>query len=135
MQNYCSELKNDELLKIAEIWLADIEQNEVRRASAKNPHQLMRTLDVIDILTCAQMIVQASQARKASSKVLSFNRVDYPESDPPEWNKYIVISRDPNGQTRVTDRPLGFWGDLQSNYGPRHAENIAAMQATQTTAT
>lgn len=135
MQNYCSELKNEELLKIAENWLEDIEQNEVRRVSAKNPHQLMRTLDVIDILTCAQMIVQASQARKASSRALSFNRIDYPESDPPEWNKYIVISRDAGGQTRVTDRPLGFWGDLQSNYGPRHAENIAAMQATQTAAT
>jgi succinate dehydrogenase/fumarate reductase flavoprotein subunit len=133
MQNYCSELKNDELLKIAEIWLADIEQNEVRRASAKNPHQLMRTLDVIDILTCAQMIVQASQARKASSHALSFNRIDYPAVDPPEWRKYLVIGRDAGGQTRVTDRPLGFWGDLQSNYGPRHAENIAAMQAAQTT--
>ena len=134
MQNYCSELKNDELLKIAEIWLADIEQNEVRRASAKNPHQLMRTIDVIDILTCAQMIVQASKARKATSHALSFNRIDYPAVDPPEWRKYLVIRREAGGETRVTDRPLGFWGDLQSNYGPRHAENIAAMQAAQTTA-
>ena len=89
----------------------------------------MRTLDVIDILTCAQMIVHASKARKASSKVLTFNRVDYPENDPPEWQKYIVISQDQNYEVRVTDRPLGFWGDYESNYRPRHAENIAAMQA------
>jgi succinate dehydrogenase/fumarate reductase flavoprotein subunit len=128
MQNYCAELKNEELLKLAEIWLADIEQNEISRVSAGNPHQLMRTLDVIDILTCAQMIVHASKARKASSEVLSFNRVDYPENDPPEWHKYIVIGQDKNNQVRVTDRPLGFWGDFESNYRPRHAENMAAMQ-------
>jgi hypothetical protein len=49
-------------------------------------------------------------------------------NDPPEWHKYIVISRDQNDQVRVGDRPLGFWGDYESNYRPRHAENIAAMQ-------
>jgi len=128
MQNYCSELKNDELLNLAEMWLADIEQNEVPRVSAANPHQLMRALEVLDILTCAQMIVQASKARRATSHALSFSRLDYPAVDPPEWRKYIVISRDPSGQTRVTDRPLGFWGDLESNYRPRHTENMAAMQ-------
>jgi succinate dehydrogenase/fumarate reductase flavoprotein subunit len=133
MQNYCAELKNEELLNIAETWLADIEQNEVRRASAGNPHQLMRTLDVIDILTCAQMIVHASKARKASSEVLSFNRIDYPANDPPEWHKYIVIRQDQNDGVRVTDRPLGFWGDYESNYRPRHAENIAAMQGARVT--
>jgi succinate dehydrogenase/fumarate reductase flavoprotein subunit len=128
MQNYCAELKNEELLHLAETWLADIEQNEVRRASASNPHQLMRTLDVSDILTCAQMIVHASQARKASSEILSFRRLDYPANDPPEWHKYVVISREQGGQVRAGDRPLGFWGDYESNYGPRHAENVAAMQ-------
>jgi succinate dehydrogenase/fumarate reductase flavoprotein subunit len=127
MQNYCAELKNEELLHLAETWLADIEQNEVRRASAANPHQLMRTLDVTDILTCAQMIVHASQARKASSDVLSFCRIDYPANDPPEWHKYIAISQDRNQHVRVSDRPLGFWGDYESNYRPRHAENIEAM--------
>lgn len=132
MQNYCAELKNEELLKLAEIWLADIEQNEISRVSAGNPHQLMRTLDVIDILTCAQMIVHASRARKATSEVLSFNRVDYPENDPPEWHKYVVIGQEKNNQVRVTDRPLGFWGDFESNYRPRHTENMAAMQGTLT---
>ena len=79
------------------------------------------------------MIVQASKARKASSNALTFRRLDHPETDPPEWRKYIVINRDENGGVRVTDRPLGFWGDYESNYGPRHAENIAAMQRTQVT--
>jgi succinate dehydrogenase/fumarate reductase flavoprotein subunit len=134
MQNYCAELKNEELLNLAETWLADIERNEVRRVFAGNPHQLMRMLDVVDILTCAQMIVQASKARNASSEVLSFSRIDYPENDPPEWHKYIVIRQDENGGVQVTSRPLGFWGDYEMNYGPRHAENIAAMQGNRASA-
>jgi hypothetical protein len=46
----------------------------------------------------------------------------------PEWHKYIVIGQDKSNQVRVTDRPLGFWGDFESNYRPRHAENMAAMR-------
>jgi succinate dehydrogenase/fumarate reductase flavoprotein subunit len=134
MQNYCAELKNQELLRLGEIWLADIEENELPRLSAANPHQLMRTLDVIDILTCAQMIVHASQARKASSAVLSFNRIDCPQLDPPEWHKYIVIGQDKNRQVRVTDRPIGFWGDFESNYRPRYNENMTLMKASRASA-
>jgi succinate dehydrogenase/fumarate reductase flavoprotein subunit len=122
MQNYCSAFKNAELLALAENWLSDIETNEVPHVSADNPHKLMRTLDVIDILTCAQMIVKASQARKASSSTLHFNRLDYPTTDPPEWQKFVVIRR---GETEVetTFRPQGFWGDLAANYQPRHDAN------------
>lgn len=128
MQNYCAELKNEELLSLAETWLADLERNEIHKVFAGNPHQLMRALDVMDILTCAQMIVHASKARRASSEVLSFSRLDFPENDPPEWHKYIVLRRDQAGRVQTSARPLGFWGEYASNYGPRHAENLAAMQ-------
>jgi succinate dehydrogenase/fumarate reductase flavoprotein subunit len=127
MQNYCGELRNAELLGLAETWLADIEANEVPRTSADNPHKLMRTLDVIDILTCAQMIVEASKARKASSAYLHHSRVDYPELDPPEWTKFLVIHNGPSG-VEIGDRPHGFWGDFESNYRQRHRANMAAIK-------
>jgi len=124
MQNYCGELKNAELLSLAENWLSDIEVNEVPHVSADNPHKLMRTLDVIDILTCAQMIVKASQAREASSSTLHFSRLDYPEMDPPDWQKFLVIRRGERG-VETEFKPHGFWGDLAANYRPRHAANCA----------
>lgn len=127
MQNYCSEPKNAELLALARTWLQDLEANESPRVAAGNPHQLMRVLEVQDILTCARMIVAACEARKASSEVLHFKRLDYPQMDPPEWHKWLVIRRD--GEDVVTsDRPIDFWGDFESNYVPRHAENRAAMK-------
>jgi succinate dehydrogenase/fumarate reductase flavoprotein subunit len=127
MQNYCGELKNAELLSLGETWLADIQANEVSRVSADNPHKLMRALDVMDILTCAQMIVSASQQRKASSSTLHFSRLDYPQMDPPDWQKFVVIRRGEKG-IETSYRPHGFWGDLENNFAPRNAENRAALQ-------
>lgn len=128
MQNYCSEPKNAELLGLAERWLADLQDTEAPRTAAANPHQLMRVLEVDDILCCARMIVAACQARKASSAVLHFERLDYPQMDPPEWHKWLVIRRR-GDEVQVSDRPIAFWGDFESHYRPRHASNLAAFAA------
>lgn len=128
MQNYCSEPKNAELLALARTWLEDLDANEAPRVGASDPHQLMRVLEVQDIVTCARMIVAACEARKASSVALHFKRLDYPEMDPPEWHKWLVI-RKAGEEVAVSDRPIAFWGDFESNYRPRHDENIAAMES------
>jgi len=115
MQNYCGELKNQELLDIGLEWLRDIEENEAPRAYASNPHMLMRTLGVLDIITCNQMIVHACLARKASSEYLGFIRLDYPEMDPPEWHKWLTIKQKA-GKVSVGELPIDFWGSLKENY-------------------
>ena len=126
MQNYCSEPKNDELLRLAQDWLMDIEENEAPLAAADNPHKLMRTLDVLDILTCAKIITEACLARHASSTHLHFNRIDFPSLDPPEWHKWITLRKGSRG-TEIDDMPIAFWGGLERNYRPRHRENLEAM--------
>lgn len=125
MQNYCSEPKNAQLLALGRTWLEDLEANEAPRVGAGDPHQLMRVLEVQDIVTCARMIVAACEARKASSTHLHFKRLDYPEMDPPDWHKWLVI-RKAGEEVAVSDRPIRFWGDFESNYRPRHDENCAA---------
>jgi succinate dehydrogenase/fumarate reductase flavoprotein subunit len=115
VQNYCSEPKSEELMKIGSLWLRDIEENEATRAYADNPHKLMRTLEVIDILTCSQMIIHASLARKASSTFLNFIRLDYPLLDPPEWHKWITIKLT-NGEVDIGELPIDFWAPLAENY-------------------
>jgi len=115
MQNYCSEPKNEELMRIGSLWLKDLEGNEATKASVDNPHKLMRTLEVMDILTCSQMVIHASLARKASSRFLSFIRLDYPLLDPPEWHKWITI-RLANGEAEIGELPIDFWGPLEENY-------------------
>jgi succinate dehydrogenase/fumarate reductase flavoprotein subunit len=61
------------------------------------------------------MIVHASMARKASSDVLGFNRLDYPAVDPAEWKMWIVLRND-DGQVRTRKMPLDFWKPPAAHY-------------------
>ncbi len=115
MQNYCGEYKNEELLKLGLMWLDDLKKNEASRVCVDTPHQLMRTLEVLNILTCDEMIVHASLTRKASSPNLGFFRLDFPESNPPEWHKWIAL-RQENDQVVTDGMSLDFWKPLAENY-------------------
>jgi succinate dehydrogenase/fumarate reductase flavoprotein subunit len=115
MQNYCGGPKNEDLFKIGLLWLKDIEENIATQAYAPDPHKVGRTLDAIDRLAVAQMIMHASRARMASSDFLNFDRLDYPALDPPEWHKWITIKLEGN-EVKIGDLPIDFWGPLKENY-------------------
>jgi hypothetical protein len=59
--------------------------------------------------------MQASLARKASSRELSFNRLDYPELDPLKWNKLLTIKLD-KGNIKLGELPTDYW--LKPPYAP-----------------
>jgi len=115
MQNYCSEYKTEVLLNMGLDYLKDIEENWVPKLYALDPHKLMRSLEDTSILTCAQIIIHASLARKASSNYLDFHRIDYPEVDPSEWNKFLTVKQE-NGKVKSELLPLDHWGPLKENY-------------------
>src|SRR3990170_6750068 len=91
MQQYCSEYRTEKLLNLGLDALNDIEENWVPKLYALDPHKLLRSLEDLNILTYAQIIIHASLARKASSQFLDFHRIDYPALDPPEWNKFVTV--------------------------------------------
>jgi succinate dehydrogenase/fumarate reductase flavoprotein subunit len=115
MQDYCGELKSEELLKIGLRWYGEIEEGEIQTTFARNPHELGRLLEVFNIMTVGKMILEASRARKCSNPFLGFNRIDYPEVDLPEWHKWVTLKLD-NGQVKVGRLPLDYYGDLKKNY-------------------
>lgn len=115
MQCYCGEPKSEELMKIGLISLKELEENDAPLLQARNPHELMHVIDVEDIRTCSEMILHACRARKASSKHLFFMRSDYPEVDPPEWQKFITIKLE-DGNIRVGELPADFWLPFEENY-------------------
>lgn len=115
MQYYCSEFKTESLLNLGLETLKEIEQEFVPRLYALDPHKLMRSIEDLSMLAHAQMILSASLARKASSAPLNFHRIDYPELDPPEWNKYVTIKLE-NGKVQSGELPLNYWGDMKANY-------------------
>jgi succinate dehydrogenase/fumarate reductase flavoprotein subunit len=116
MQNYCGELRNEELLNIGLVWLDDLELNVYPKVYARNPHEWLRVLESYNMLTCDKMIIHVSLARKASSDVLSFYRQDYPEKDPPDWHKFVTIKMADDGKVEIGEKSIGFWGNLQEEY-------------------
>jgi succinate dehydrogenase/fumarate reductase flavoprotein subunit len=115
MQNYCGDPKTENLLNIGLLALKELEQNDAAEIYAGDPHKLGRTLDVLDLLTCSQIIIHACMARKASSQTLDFNRLDYPDMDPPEWHKWITVKQE-DGEPKIGSLPIDFWGPLREGY-------------------
>jgi len=115
MQYYVSEFRTESLLNMGLDALQKIEQESVPLLYAPDPHKLMRSLEDLNLLTNAQIIVQAQLARKASSMMLGLQRIDYPAMDPPEWNKYLTIKQE-NGRVKTGELPLAFWGNMKEQY-------------------
>ena len=115
MQNYCGDMKSEELLATGLWHLHDIQNNLVPLLKAKNPHELMRSLEVVIILTNAKLVIHSCRARKASAKHLHFKRIDYPALDPPEWQKFMIIKQE-NGDIQERARGIDYYGDLEKEY-------------------
>lgn len=123
MQNYCGEIKYDDLLKTGLARLDEYEKDVVPETFAYNPHELVRLLEVFDILTNARLILHASLARKLSSKPLNFHRGDSAEEETPKGRKLIVLKHD-EGQITTRKLPLDFHGNLKENYERYNSEYI-----------
>ncbi len=121
MQNYCGAVKCDALLSEGVNLLESFEREIVPKLSCRNPHELMRTHEVLDILSVAQLVLQASLARKSSSLPLCFNRSDYPQMDPEGERKHIVI-RNEHGAVMTREVALDFFGNLKEEYEKRNQD-------------
>lgn len=120
MQDYAGEYVNEETLKMGLSWLYSIRESEASSVYVRNPHELMRTLECLTRLTAGEIILKASLARKASSQVLNFNRLDFPQVDPPQWHKLITLHQE-NHTIEVGEKPVEYW--LAPPYAASYAEN------------
>jgi succinate dehydrogenase/fumarate reductase flavoprotein subunit len=115
MQNYCGDIKHDELLKTGLSQLKEYEENIVPQTFAYNPHELVRLLEVFDILTVSQIILNACLSRKSSSKPLCFVKDGNMEQTPGEDKKLITLKK-LDDQILINSIPSDFFGDLEINY-------------------
>ncbi len=121
MQNYCGEQKRDELLLSGVELLERYERDVVPHAYAANPHELMRLLEVFDILTVAQIILQACLARHQTCPKLEFYRTD---DDGAPAKPFICIHTD--GKKVISrEVPLDYAGDIKTNYEKYNQDYIA----------
>jgi succinate dehydrogenase/fumarate reductase flavoprotein subunit len=113
MQDFCGDVKTENMLKLGLTWFKEIREAEAATAYARNPHELMHIIECLNMIDTGEAIMHASLARKSSNPWLSFERWDYPEQNPPEWRKWLTVKLE-DGEVRVTERPLDYWGDIAS---------------------
>jgi succinate dehydrogenase/fumarate reductase flavoprotein subunit len=121
MQNYCGEAKSEELLVTGLKLLDNIMQEDASALQARNPHELVRCLEVLNIMDNAELVLNSCLARQASSKHLHFTRREFPEIDPPEWHKFITVKRE-SGKVVVGERALDYYGSLEDNYSAHNQD-------------
>jgi succinate dehydrogenase/fumarate reductase flavoprotein subunit len=72
---------------------------------ARDPHELMRALEVHAIRDCAEMAARASLYRTESRWGLYHNRIDYPERDDREWFVHVQLKKI-NNKMACFKRPI-----------------------------
>jgi succinate dehydrogenase/fumarate reductase flavoprotein subunit len=120
MQDYCGQYKNELTLNLGLRLLKELRETELATAYASNPHELGRLLECSSLITLGELIMNASLARKASSIYLDFHRLDYPQMDPPEWQKLFPIRLEDN---KVRVRELSFNHHLEAPNASTYEEN------------
>ncbi len=73
---------------------------------ARNPHELMRAMEVHFILDCAEMAARASLFRTESRWGLYHARVDFPERNDSEWLAHAQLQKNANGTMTCFKRAL-----------------------------
>jgi len=121
MKNYCGELKYDDLLEVGLQQLKDFELNILPQTFAYNPHELMRLLEVYDILTVSSIILNACVLRKSSSEPLNFQKPGKPGKV--DEDKLITLKRE-NGTIVSRELNVDFYGSLKENYEKNNKEYI-----------
>ncbi len=127
MKECCGANKTRTLLETGLARIQELREGAASEVSAANPHEWMRCLEALNVLDNAEVVLHACLARRASSKQLNFNRSDYPEMDPPEWHKFILVRNTPDG-LKVGEAPLDYYGSLKDNYKAHNRDYVGAEE-------
>ena len=102
MDTYTGEINTDELLARGLDRLGDLEASS--RMCAVNPHDLMRCLEVENLMSCGRLIMTAARERTESRALLK--RSDYPDSDDEKWFVFLGLKRDEDGRISFSKKPI-----------------------------
>ncbi|NEZ58749.1 fumarate reductase/succinate dehydrogenase flavoprotein subunit [Adonisia turfae] len=73
---------------------------------ARDPHELMRCMEVHFIRDCAEMAARASLYRKESRWGLYHYRLDYPEKNDEEWFCHVNLKKTESGKMEMFKRSV-----------------------------
>ncbi|OBH03134.1 MULTISPECIES: fumarate reductase/succinate dehydrogenase flavoprotein subunit [unclassified Mycobacterium] len=81
-------------------------RDEIAAMGARNPHELMRAVEVSFIRDCAEMAARSSLTRTESRWGLYHDRADLPVRDDHRWGYHLNLRKGPNGEMAFLKRPV-----------------------------
>jgi HEAT repeat protein len=79
---------------------------EIAEMGARNPHELMRAVEVSFIRDCAEMAARSSHTRTESRWGLYHDRADLPGRDDSQWGYPLNLRKDADGEMVFLKRPV-----------------------------
>ena len=91
--------------KLAQERFAEV-RDDLSQLVARDPHELMRSLELQSILDCADMAAAASLYRTESRWGLYHYRVDHPQRNDADWFCHTWLSKDEHGRMTSSRRAI-----------------------------
>ncbi|KUO63081.1 MAG: hypothetical protein APF84_11175 [Gracilibacter sp. BRH_c7a] len=85
------EVRSEHLFKAGLKYLKDLKGKATSAMYCQNSHELMRCLEVLDLIQLGELIMLTAQERKETRG--KHNRVDYPFTNPLNNNRFITVQK------------------------------------------
>lgn len=103
MKDYAGEVRSESMFKAALHYLMELKDLAKNELKACNSHELMRALEVLDLLDLAEVTILAGEYRH-DNRGINHNRIDYPFANPLLDGKLETIRKTEDG-VKIEYRP------------------------------
>lgn len=105
--NFVLYIKKERMMNGALAYVEELRDHHVPMLLAEDRHQLRLAHETRNMIMTAEMKLKASLMRKESR--CSHYRLDYPEIDDENWQAWINIYKDAEGNMQLEKQPFGRW--------------------------
>jgi len=105
--NFVLYIKKERMMQGALAYIEELRDHHVPMLLAKDLHSLRLAHETENMIITAEMKLRASMMRKESR--CSHYRLDYPEIDYKNWQAWININQDENGEMRLEKQGFDQW--------------------------
>ncbi|MDV7145385.1 FAD-binding protein [Tropicimonas sp. TH_r6] len=105
--NFVLYIKKESLMRAALAYIEELRDHHAPMLRAADMHELRLAFETQNMILSAEMKLRASLMRTESR--CSHYRVDYPETDDANWQAWINIQQDADGQMTLEKQPFESW--------------------------
>lgn len=105
MDYYAGRIRSETMLEAGLNQLKQLQEDARSELGARNPHELWRCLELLNLMDAAEVIMRSARARRETRCVPEHYRADYPHPDDENWYCNTSLRRS-DGEVVVGKRPF-----------------------------